>query len=624
MTLSLQDKQRDALLRILEFNVDTATDATNTDRWGEQWKVLVYDHFCRDIISPILKLHELRKKGVTLHMLLDSEREEIPDVPAIYFVQPTTENIQRIIQDCSKELYSTMHLNFATPIPRDKLEYFAKGCVDAGCTSMISKVYDQHSNFVSLEPQLFSLNQSGSYVACNDARSSDATIEQAMANITQGLFSVLATMGSIPVIRCPNTEGPSRLVAERLNQTLRDHLTKRSGVFNDSGATFQRPVLIILDRNEDLTSILHHPSTYQALVDDMLKIKLNRVSFKVPNDKGQLVEKSLDLDVKADKFFETNAGLLFPDAIAGHEEELKVVLKKEKEISAKAGGAGIGNSTKDLVVAVDTLPALLEKKKTLEVHANVFQATMDAVTQRQVPEFSILEQRLIEGFNVPKADVVALLHEKGSVEDKVRLLMIYYLTSGASSGEIAEFEAVMREQGGLTAFESAWKFIKQHTSLQKHASVGSSFLETPPSSSNTASKLKGLANNWAGSFAGQAQGWLSQAAEQFKNFLPENKKLQLTRIADAICDLKPNTEDESYLYLDPKIKTAPGGAVPRQRTPFREAIVFVIGGGNYNEYQNLQAYAKAQPATQPRHIVYGCTELLSPNEFLQQLNQVHT
>ncbi len=30
------------------------------------------------------------------YRLLDSDREPIPDVPAIYFVMPTNENIQRI------------------------------------------------------------------------------------------------------------------------------------------------------------------------------------------------------------------------------------------------------------------------------------------------------------------------------------------------------------------------------------------------------------------------------------------------------------------------------------------------------------------------------------------------
>jgi hypothetical protein len=107
---------------------------------------------------------------------------------------------------------------------------------------------------------------------------------------------------------------------------------------------------------------------------------------------------------------------------------------------------------------------------------------------------------------------------------------------------------------------------------------------TPPNSVGGPSMSK---------FKGIAQGFLAQAAASMKNFLPENKKLHITRVTDVICEMKPNTEDETFLYLDPKIK-AHSGEIPRQRSPFREAIVFVIGGGNYNEYHNLVAYAKVR------------------------------
>lgn len=94
----------------------------------------------RDIISPILKLHELRKKGVTLHMLLEAERDAIPDVPAIYFVEPTPNNIQQIITDCTKQLYSTVHLNFLYPLSREMLELLARLSVEASCTSMVCSI----------------------------------------------------------------------------------------------------------------------------------------------------------------------------------------------------------------------------------------------------------------------------------------------------------------------------------------------------------------------------------------------------------------------------------------------------------------------------------------------------
>jgi hypothetical protein len=88
----------------------------------------------------------------------------------------------------------------------------------------ISKVYDQYTNFVSLEPTLFSLNLHESYRAYNDPSVADSQIEQNMTGIVKGLFSVLVTSGRIPVIRCPNNDGPSRMVAEQLNNMIREHL----------------------------------------------------------------------------------------------------------------------------------------------------------------------------------------------------------------------------------------------------------------------------------------------------------------------------------------------------------------------------------------------------------------
>jgi hypothetical protein len=48
---------------------------------------------------------------------------------------------------------------------------------------------------------------------------------------------------------------------------------------------------------------------------------------------------------------------------------------------------------------------------------------------------------------------------------------------------------------------------------------------------------------------------------------------------------------DDYLYLDPKLLKG-GDVVPKNRAPFQDAIVFVVGGGNYIEYQNLVDYIK--------------------------------
>lgn len=47
-----------------------------------------------------------------------------------------------------------------------------------------------------------------------------------------------------------------------------------------------------------------------------------------------------------------------------------------------------------------------------------------------------------------------------------------------------------------------------------------------------------------------------------------------------------------------------------------DVIVFVVGGGNYVEYQNVHDYGKSKGL---QRIVYGCTEMVSPKKFVEQV-----
>lgn len=74
--------------------------------------------------------------------------------------------------------------------------------------------------------------------------------------------------------------------------------------------SFQRPLLIVLDRNIDVATPLHHPWTYQALVHDVLDYQLNCVTVTDgPKDiehvaKTKAKIKSFDLGSR-DKFWST-------------------------------------------------------------------------------------------------------------------------------------------------------------------------------------------------------------------------------------------------------------------------------------------------------------------------------
>jgi hypothetical protein len=71
---------------------------------------------------------------------LHSDRDPIPDVPAVYFCLPTEENLGRIGQDFQSNLYDAYHLNFISPISRQRLEDLAAAALQANCVSQIQKV----------------------------------------------------------------------------------------------------------------------------------------------------------------------------------------------------------------------------------------------------------------------------------------------------------------------------------------------------------------------------------------------------------------------------------------------------------------------------------------------------
>ena len=48
-------------------------------------------------------------REVTLHLNINSERSQVEDVPAVYFVEPTEANIAKIAEDLSKNLYESCY-----------------------------------------------------------------------------------------------------------------------------------------------------------------------------------------------------------------------------------------------------------------------------------------------------------------------------------------------------------------------------------------------------------------------------------------------------------------------------------------------------------------------------------
>jgi len=111
--------------------------------------------------------------------------------------------------------------------------------------------------------------------------------------------------------------------------------------------------------------------------------------------------------------------------------------------------------------------------------------------------------------------------------------------------------------------------------------------------------------------------------EGVKNLVFKKHNLPVTRIVDHLMELKPSPDTDDFRYFDPKLlKPSEGGSAsgPKSRAPYQDAIVFMVGGGTFTEYQNLVEYAKSKTVGgNTKKIIYGCSTLNNGNQFLKQL-----
>jgi hypothetical protein len=86
---------------------------------------LVLDKHGMQIIAPIMKVGSLRDCNIVLHLNLHQNRERIPDLPVVYFIEPTLSNFKQIATDASKSLYDYLIVSFCKPTTPALLETFA-------------------------------------------------------------------------------------------------------------------------------------------------------------------------------------------------------------------------------------------------------------------------------------------------------------------------------------------------------------------------------------------------------------------------------------------------------------------------------------------------------------------
>ena len=257
-------------------------------------------------------------------------------------------------------------------------------------------------------------------------------------------------MGVVPIIRSPKGNA-AEMVAEKLDKKIRENLRDaRNSLFNGGdlfgtsvSLTFHRPLLVILDRNMDMATPLHHTWTYQALAHDVLDLKLNQVRVDESDRPSPTTSKSKKSNVKiydlnpSDRFWEQNKGNPFPQVAEAVQEELETYRNSEEEVKRLKSEMGLdGNiadeaisllsdNTAKLTTAVSSLPELLEKKRLIDLHTTIATSVLDHIKTRKLDIYFEIEEKIMSKAVLDKSPLELIIDPNaGLTSDKLRLFLI--------------------------------------------------------------------------------------------------------------------------------------------------------------------------------------------------------
>lgn len=102
-----------------------------------------------------------------------------------------------------------------------------------------------------------------------------------------------------------------------------------------------------------------------------------------------------------------------------------------------------------------------------------------------------------------------------------------------------------------------------------------------------------------------------------QTLLPDSTEFPVSKLIDSF--LSPKIASPEILKYDPK-------SIKTNKQPswvdgeFDDIVVFMVGGGTYNEYDNLSKYFRSRHPN--LRLTFGATEVLNASEFISQLSKL--
>ncbi|KAL9350097.1 hypothetical protein Peur_057352 [Populus x canadensis] len=396
------------------------------------WKVLIMDRLTVKIMSYSCKMADITQEGVSLVEDIFRRRQPLPSMDAIYFIQPTKENVIMFLSDMAGKspLYKKAFVFFSSPISRELVSHIKK---DSSVLTRIGALREMNLEYFAIDSQGFITDNERALEELfgddEDSHKGDACLNVMASRIA----TVFASLREFPFVRFRaaksldvTTMTTSRdLIPTKLAARIWDSLTQYKQKIENFPQT-ETCELLILDRSIDQIAPVIHEWTYDAMCHDLLNMEGNKYVHEVPGKAGGPPEKKEVLLEEHDPVWLELRHAHIAFASERLHEKMTNFVSKNKAAKIQHGSRDGGElSTRDLQQMVQALPQYSEQIDKLSLHVEIAGKINSIIRELGLRELGQLEQDLVFG-DAGMKDVIKFLTTKEDTtrENKLRLLMI--------------------------------------------------------------------------------------------------------------------------------------------------------------------------------------------------------
>ncbi|GMI76350.1 keule [Hibiscus trionum] len=395
------------------------------------WKVLITDKFTVKVLSYSCKMDDITAEGVSLVEDIYKRRQPLPSMDAIYFIQPTKENITMFLSDMAGRtpLYKKAFVYFSSSISRDLIADIKK---DSSVLPRIGALSEMNLEYFAIDSQSFITDNDKALEDLFGVEENNSEADACLNVMATRIATVFASLREYPFVRYravksldPMTMITFRdLIPTKLAAAIWNCLEKCKSIPNFPQQ--ETCELLILDRSIDQIAPVIHEWTYDAMCHDLLNMVGNKYVHEVPSKAGGPPEKKEVLLQEPDPIWLEIRHAHIADASERLHDKMTNFASKNKAAQLQHGSRDGGEiSTRDLQKMIQALPQYSEQIEKLTLHVEISLKINRIIRDQGLRALGQLEQDLVFG-DAGMEDAINFFttNEEVSRENKLRLLMI--------------------------------------------------------------------------------------------------------------------------------------------------------------------------------------------------------